>query len=117
MTKLIIGGRDFEVAPYKIKQLRLAAPSIDAINARAGADTPITTLTEMTAMLVDFIGALIVGIQIADPTITVDWLEENIGLGDMAALQRSFKDVMAASGMAAASGEAAAPPVPVADGA
>jgi len=109
MAKIMIGGRAFELAPYKLAQLRQAAPYIDRINATAGA---LTTVEGMTEAACDFVGVLAIGLGKIDPALTPEALEEMIGLADIGALRDGFMEVLTESGMIA--GEAAAP-APVAD--
>ena len=39
MANLTIAGRSFEIAPFKLRELRLAAPHIDKLNDIAGSLT------------------------------------------------------------------------------
>jgi hypothetical protein len=120
MAKLNIMGRDFEIAPYKIAQMRRAAPYIDLINSTGGAMTkPGATMSieELTEVAGYFVGFLSIGVIKVDPTITVAALEEDVGIGDLEGMRLAFTDILVESGLVAR-GEAAAPaPVPEATGA
>lgn len=95
MTKVAIAGRDYDIAPYKIAQLRKAAPFIEKVNATAGSLSSIEGAVEVMG---DLVGFLAVGIAKIDPSVTVDQLEEEIGFDDLPAIQRAFLDIMAESG-------------------
>jgi hypothetical protein len=105
MARLEIGGRAFEIAPYKLGALRRAAPYIDRINANAGALGTIEGMTDSTA---DIVAVLSIGLQKLDPALTPEALEEMVGFDDLPALRDAFVDVLRESGMRAA-GEAPAP--------
>jgi hypothetical protein len=113
MAKLVIEGRSFEIAPYKIGALRRAAPHIDAINASvqalqadvAGDVTSIVGLLENTEHI---IAILSIGLEKIDPALTSEVLEEMLGPDDMAALGVALRDILAESGLAP-KGEVTAP--------
>ena len=104
MARVIISGRAFDLAPYKLAQLRQAAPFIDRINASQGA---LTSVEGMVSAAGDFLGVLAVGLARIDPSLTLTVLEEMIGLDDVPALRDGFMEVLQESGMIA--GEAPAP--------
>jgi hypothetical protein len=106
MARIAIGGRDFDVAPYKLAQLRQAAPYIDRINATAGA---LTTVEGMTASACDFLGVLSIGLMRIDPALTLDALEDMVGLSDIASLRDGFMAVLVESGMIAGEAEVPVP--------
>jgi len=104
MARVIISGRAFDLAPYKLAQLRQAAPFIDRINASQGA---LTSVEGMVSAAGDFLGVLAVGLARIDPSLTLTVLEEMIGLDDVPALRDGGMEVLQESGMIA--GEAPAP--------
>lgn len=97
MAKLTIGERSFEIAPFKLRELRLAAPHIDAINDVAGALTTFEGLTQSARSIIE---VLAIGIQKIDPSVTADALEDMLGMEDMVNLQVALTDVMEESGLA-----------------
>jgi len=105
MAKVVIAGVSYELAPYKLAQLKQAAPFIDRINAVAGS---LSTIEGMTDSACDFLGVLSVGLVKIDPALTLDALEEKVGLADITSLRDAFKAVLAESGLTSA-GEAPAP--------
>lgn len=105
MARLEIGGRSFEIAPYKLGSLRKAAPFIDRINASAGSLSTIEGMTDSTA---DILAVLSIGLQKLDPALTVEALEEMVGFDDLDVLREAFVAVLHEAGMKSA-GEAKAP--------
>ena len=108
MTKLTIGAREFDLAPYKLGQLKKAAPILDRINANGG---DIENMTGLTGALEDIVAVLAIGIAKVDPEATLDWIEDNVGIEDQAQLQAAFMELMRESGLAS-KGEAPAPLTP-----
>ena len=94
-TVTILGG-DREVAPYNIAMMRRAAPFIDRIQATAGA---LNTLAGMTDVAGDFCGVMAIGLSKVDPVLTQEYLEENLGLGDLNALRDAFVAILEESGL------------------
>jgi hypothetical protein len=97
-------GRDFHLAPYKLGAMRKAAPLLERINATTGA---LTTLEGAVHAACDMAALLSIGLVKLDPALTPEALEEQIGMDDLAALQKAVMDVLAASGLRP--GEATAP--------
>jgi hypothetical protein len=106
MAIVHILGRDFDVAPYKIADLRKAAPALDRINSASGS---LATIEGLVGSLGDIAEVIAVGTAKADPTMTAEFIENNAGLPDMNDLRDALKAIMAVSGMAPATGEAPAP--------
>jgi hypothetical protein len=79
MATLTIGGRSFEIAPYKLGALRQAAPHIDAINAAASIET-IEGLMENAEHIVAILG---IGLRKIDASLTPEALDDLIGADDM----------------------------------
>jgi hypothetical protein len=107
MATLTIGGRSFEIAPYKLGALRQAAPHIDAINAAASIET-IEGLMENAEHIVAILG---IGLRKIDASLTPEALDDLIGADDMQMLGTALRDVLAESGLAP-KGEATAPTEP-----
>lgn len=112
MATLVIAGRSFEIAPYKLGALKKAAPHIDAINAGPSIDT-IEGLMDNAAHIVE---VLAIGLGKIDASLTVEALDDIIGADDMHALGTALRDVLVESGLAP-KGEVAAPSEPAAAGA
>jgi hypothetical protein len=118
MAKLQIGDRVVEIAPYKIAQLRRAAPILDQINARMaeiagkpeGVEDKLNELgvAGMTEVVGLFLAFIAVGTEKSDAKLTAEALEEQFGIGDLPALQATFRDICTEQGMNQ-SGEATAP--------
>ena len=113
MARLEIGGRAFDIAPYKLGALRRAAPAIDRINEAAGS---LVTIEGMIRSTADIVEVLSIGLQKIDPTLTPEALEEMVGFDDLPALRDAFVAVLRESGMRGA-GEAQAPAPADAEGA
>jgi hypothetical protein len=105
MVTVTMGGRSWEVAPYKIGAMRKAAPHIDIINSKVGA---LSTVEGMASVASEFLSVLLVGIQKVDPSVTLEQLEDEVSLADIQDLRDAFQGVLAESGMTRA-GEAEAP--------
>ncbi len=115
MAQALIGGRTYAVAPFKLRELRLAAPFIDRVAARAPSATGVEGAAE-TAF--DMLCVLAVGIEGA----TAEALAADASLEELTALRITFDQVLAEAGLtrsepgAAASGEvqpaAIDPPAP-----
>ena len=110
MARLEIGGRAFELAPYKLAAMREAAPHIDAINATAGG---LSTFEGMTAAARSIVEVLCVGLRRMDPALDADAVEEMLDLSDMPKLQTALREVLEESGLKP-SGEAEASSEPAA---
>ncbi len=94
MAKLTIGGVDYEVRPFKFKQLRAAAPAIDRIGARARSGA-VGGLVGTTEGVADILEVLAIGIDGK----SADDLEANLSMSDFAGLQKTFADLLAESGL------------------
>jgi len=105
MAKLTILGRDFDIAPYKLGDLRKAAPFIDAIQKRSEGGTG---LVDVLDSAFDLLNVMSIGLVRIDPELTPDYLEANVGMDDFVAMQASFLDVTKESGLKSA-GEVKAP--------
>jgi hypothetical protein len=114
MAKLTIDGRDYDIAPYKLNQMRKAAPFIDKINATAGA---MNTMEGMYESAADLIEVLAIGVSKIDPAMTAEAIGDALSgsVEELKALQVTFKDLLLESGLTP--GEAKAPLAPVAEGA
>lgn len=108
MATLIIEGRSYEIAPYKLGALRKAAPHIDAVNAAIGS---LDTIEGMMDNLEHIVGVLSVGLIKLDPALTVEAISDMVGMDDMGALATAFREVLQEAGMTP-KGEVAAPTAP-----
>jgi hypothetical protein len=117
MATLVIGGRSFEIAPYKLGALRKAAPHIDAINASVqelegdDAEAAAPTITGLFENTEHIVAILAIGLQKLDPALDAAALDDMIGPEDMPALGIALRDILAESGLAP-KGEAQAPAQP-----
>jgi hypothetical protein len=94
MAVAIIGGRSYTVAPFKLRELRRAAPHIDAVSALAAAGK-LSTVQGVAAAARDMLAVLAVGIEGAD----VDDLEAQASLQDLVGLRETFDQVLKAAGL------------------
>lgn len=114
--------RRYEVAPFKLRELRLAAPSIERMNAtakRIDADqkaavaaglkpedgVKLEDLFELSRCLCEIVA---VGLAKIDPSMTADVLEEEIDITYVQSLQAAVRALLAQSGLSSA-GEVKAP--------
>jgi hypothetical protein len=121
-VNLEIGERSVEVAPFKLAQLRKAAPFIDNMNERLDRVTKLQaageqpSLSEMAELMRALIEVLAIGTVKADPELTADAIEEAVDITFMPSLQEAVMAVLRASGLAP-KGEAKAPSPPQVEGA
>lgn len=119
---LEIGGRAFEVAPYKLRELRLAAPFIDQMNdLMAGignieGEGGIPKLADMAALTRALCEILAIGLQKVDPKMDADALEAEVDFSFLPSLKEAIFALLRASGLAR-QGEVQAPSPPEAEGA
>lgn len=106
MAKLTILGREFDIAPYKLGELRRAAPFID--NIQKGTEGP-GSLGALLDSAVDLLSVLSIGLVKIDPVLTPDYLEANVSMDEFVALQSAFMGLTEESGLQR-KGEAMAPP-------
>ncbi len=116
MASLVIAGRSFEIAPYKLGALRRAAPHIDAINASINAaslaDDGVMSITGLFENTEHIVAVIAIGLQKLDATLTAEALDDMIGADDMPALGVALRDILAEAGLAP-KGEAGAPIEPI----
>jgi hypothetical protein len=105
MAKLTILGREFDIAPYKLGELRKAAPFIDAIQKRSAEGNKLADVMESA---IDLLEVLSIGLVKIDPMLTPDYLEANVGMDEFVAMQASFVTLTQESGLKS-KGEATAP--------
>ena len=101
-----IGGRTYTVAPFKLRELRAAAPHIDAVSALAAAGR-LSTVEGLATAARDMLAVLAVSIDGA----TVDELEAQADLSDLAGLRETFDQVLQEAGLTRP-GEASGAPSP-----
>ncbi len=119
---IVIGERPFEVAPYKLREMRLCAPfveqmggvakRIDAAQKAAVAEgrpasdgENLTDLFELSRCLCEIIS---VGLVKIDEGFTADRLEEEFDLSYLRSLQTAVRELLKQSGLNSA-GEKKAP--------
>jgi hypothetical protein len=108
VARLTLGGTDYDICPYRLREVRLAAPHIDRVIARARSGD--LSLEAMTAAALDMLAALAVGI----PDVTAEQLEAAMAIADLPAVRDAFNAMLEEAGFTAA-GEAqpaSAPAVP-----
>jgi hypothetical protein len=113
MAKLTILGREFDIAPYKLGELRKAAPFIDAIQKRSAEGNK---LADVMDSALDLLNVLSIGLIKIDPELTADYLEANVGMAEFVAMQATFLDITKEAGLER-KGEATAPAAAKAAGA
>ena len=106
MATIHILGRDFAIAPYKLGELRRAAPHIDNIQRKTDGTG---SLSDLMDSAVDLLNVLSIGLVKIDPVLTPDYLEANVSMDEFVGLQTAFLDLSEESGLKR-KGEAAAPP-------
>lgn len=71
MAILRLGGEAFEIAPFRLRDLRLAGPAIDRLSARmqamAGGGRAIEGVADAGAIAFDLLTVMAVGIEGATP--------------------------------------------------
>lgn len=92
MASLTLGSKTYAVAPFKLRELRRAAPHIDRLAARGGRFETVEAVTEAAA---DMVGVVAVGIAEA----TAEGLLAEMGLGDLERLRAAFEAVLAEAGL------------------
>ena len=92
MAQLTLGGVTHTIAPFRLRELRLAAPHIDRLSARAGKLTSVEAVAETAA---DMLAVLAVGME----GVSLETLQAQVGLGDLDSLRRAFDQVMAEAGL------------------
>ena len=113
MATVHILGRDFAIAPYKLGELRRAAPYIDNIQRNADGTG---LLSDLMDSAVDLLNVLSIGLVKLDPMLTADYLEANVSMDEFVGLQAAFVALSEESGLTR-KGEAAAPPAAMPEGA
>lgn len=113
MAKIHILGRDFAIAPYKLGELRRAAPFIDNIQRKTDGSG---SLSDLMDSAVDLLNVLSIGLVKVDPMLTPDYLEANVSMDEFVGLQTAFVDLSEESGLQR-KGEVTAPPAAVPEGA
>jgi hypothetical protein len=107
VARLTLGGADYDIRPYKLREVRLAAPHIDRVIARARAGD--AGLEAMTAAALDMLAALAVGMT----GVTAENLEASMAVADLPAVRDAFNAMLQEAGFTAA-GEAQPAPAPAA---
>lgn len=105
MATIHILGRDFAIAPYKLGELRRAAPFIDNIQRKTDGSG---SLSDLMDSAVDLLNVLSIGLVKVDPILTPDYLEANVSMDEFVGLQTAFVELSEESGLQR-KGEAAAP--------
>jgi hypothetical protein len=111
MATALIGGRTYSVAPFKLRELRRAAPHIDAVSALAAAGR-LSTVEGVAMAARDMLAVLAVGLD----GVSVDELEAQASLGDLAGLRETFDQVLLEAGLKRPEGEAVGEGAPAAPG-
>ena len=100
MAELTLGGATYVIAPFRLRELRLAAPHIDRLGARAGKLDSVAAVAETAA---DMLAVLAVGLSDA----SLETLQAQVSLEDLDALRRAFDAVMAEAGLKRPAGDPA----------
>ena len=92
MAQLTLGGATYVIAPFRLRELRLAAPHIDRLCARVGKLASVEAVAETAA---DMLAVLAAGLAEVSPEV----LQAQVGLADLDALRTAFDEVMAEAGL------------------
>ena len=92
MATLTLGGATYAIAPFRLRELRLAAPYIDRLSARAGKLSSVEAVAETAA---DMLAVLAAGMEGA----SLETLQAQASLTDLEALRAAFDQVMAEAGL------------------
>ena len=92
MAELRLGAQTYAIAPFRLRELRLAAPHIDRLSARAGKLTSVEAVAETAA---DMLEVLAVGV----PGVSAETLQAEVSLADLDDLRAAFDQVMAEAGL------------------
>ncbi len=92
MAELTLGGVTYAIAPFRLRELRLAGPYIDRLSARAGKLASVEAVAETAA---DMLAVLAVGMADA----SLETLQAQVSLGDLDRLRHAFDQVMAEAGL------------------
>ena len=92
MAALTLDGVTYAIAPFRLRELRLAAPAIDRLSARAGQPASVEAVAETAA---DMLAVLAVGMQ----DVSFEALQAAASLGDLDALRQAFDQAMAEAGL------------------
>ena len=94
MVAVRLLGREFEIAPYTLGELRRIAPALDRIRALEQGTTgaSIATACGLAAVVA-------VGLGRIDPSLTPAVLLDRLDLGDLPALEAACSQIIAASGI------------------
>lgn len=96
MATIHILGRDFAIAPYKLGELRRAAPFIDNIQRKTDGSG---SLSDLMDSAVDLLNVLSIGLLKVDPMLTAEYLEANVSMDEFVGLQSAFLDLSEESGL------------------
>ena len=99
MAQLTLGGATHVIAPFRLRELRLAAPHIDRLAARTGKLDSVAAVAETAA---DMLAVLAVGLGDA----SLERLQAQVSLEDMDALRQCFDAVMIEAGLKRPAGAA-----------
>jgi len=105
MANIHVLGRDFAIAPYKLGELRRAAPFIDNIQRKTDGSG---SLSDLMDSALDLLNVLSIGLVKIDPVLTADYLEANVSMDEFVGLQTAFLELSEESGLKR-KGEATAP--------
>jgi hypothetical protein len=93
VAKLLIAGAEHDIRPFKLREIRQAAPFIDRVGARAKAGD--ATLKSMSEAALDMLATLAVGMD----GVSADDLEARMSLADLPAVREAFNAVLAEAGL------------------
>ncbi len=92
MAELTLGGQTYAIAPFKLRELRRAAPYIDRLSARAGQLESVEAVAETAA---DMLAVLAAGVA----ETSLEDLQAQASLADLDGLRSAFDQVMAEAGL------------------
>jgi hypothetical protein len=127
---IIIGDgadeRRFEVAPFKLKQLRMAAPFVEEMNEvakrlaeeqkaiaaakAAGEPPPAQNLDDMFRLSRLLCEIIAIGVQRVDPLWNADHIEDHTGIDAITGLQIAVQELLSQSGLSTTKSGESKPP-------
>lgn len=96
MAKVTIGGVEYTLEPYKLRELRAAAPAMDAFGALSNEPaTPGQAIDRLTPAL----GIILPGLRKQDASWTIDRMEAELSLSEATDLNGVIIEIMREAGL------------------
>jgi len=95
LAEAVIGGVVYEIAPFKFKQLRAAAPFLDRAQKALTGEASLEAAMEASADLLT-----IIAIGVGRPEVTAEALEDAASLAEVIQLRETFEAIVREAGLA-----------------